>query len=71
MAEIEIGVVASQCLDRRIPDIETLERELAAWERRRNLSGSRINWMFRVQNAREKLGKVYQNPDAERLARAA
>jgi len=71
MAEIEIGVLSSQCLDRRIPSREMLEREVAAWERRRNLSGARINWMFRVHNAREKLGKVYPDPEAERQARAA
>jgi len=71
MAEIEIGVLASQCLDRRIPDREMLKREVAAWRQRRNDSGARITWMFRVENAREKLGKVYPDPEAERLARAA
>ena len=71
MAEIEIGVLASQCLDRRIPDRETLTRETAAWLRIRNNSGARINWMFKVDNAREKLGRVYPDHEAERLKRAA
>jgi transposase len=71
MAEIEIGVLASQCLDRRIPDREMLESEVRAWQRRRNASGARINWMFRVENAREKLGKAYPDPEVERQARAA
>ena len=71
MAEIEIGVLASQCLARRIPDRQTLNRETAAWLRRRNDSGARINWMFKVDNARMKLGKVYPNPKTERLKRAA
>ena len=65
------GLLASQCLDRRIPDQEMLEREVAAWARRPNLSSAHINWMFRIQNAREKLGKVYPDPEAERQAGAA
>jgi len=71
MAEIEIGVLASQCLARRIPDRQTLTRETAAWLRRRNDSGARINWMFKVDHAREKLGKAYPSPEAERFKRAA
>jgi transposase len=59
MAEIEIGVLTSQCLDRRIPDRQTLSRETAAWKRGRNEAKARINWMFRVDHARAKLGKVY------------
>lgn len=59
MVEIEIGVLVRQCLDRRIPDRETLEREIACWQRQRNEAGARIKWMFNVNNAREKLGKAY------------
>jgi len=59
MVEIEIGVMVSQCLDRRIPDKETLIKEIAAWERRRNAAKARINWLFTVDRAREKLGRVY------------
>ena len=59
MVEIEIGVLRRQCLDRRIGDRGTLEREIAAWERRRNASGARINWMFTKETARKKMRRVY------------
>jgi len=59
MVEIEIGVMVRQCLDRRIGDKETLVAEIAAWERRRNADGARIEWMFTVERAREKLGRAY------------
>jgi len=59
MVEIEIGVLKSQCLDRRIADKPTLVREIAAWERARNDSGARIRWMFTVEKAREKMGRSY------------
>jgi len=59
MVEIEIGVLVRQCLDRRIPDRETLAREIAAWQHRRNDAGARVQWMFGIEQAREKLAKVY------------
>jgi transposase len=59
MVEIEIGVLARQCLDRRIPDIETLKAETIAWTGTRNASGANIEWMFDVEAARVKLGKSY------------
>ena len=71
MAEIEIGVLSRQCLDRRIPDKEALVRETTAWERQRNEAGARISWMFRVDHARTKLGKVYPNVENEREKRLA
>ena len=43
MAEIELGVLSGQCLDRRIPNQETLERETDAWQQRRNQEGIRVN----------------------------
>ena len=52
MVEIEIGVLGKQCLDRRIPDRETLQREIAHWERRRNAEGARVEWLFDVQGGR-------------------
>src|SRR5690606_26319650 len=55
MAEIEIGVMVSQCLDRRIPKKEILVAEVQAWERARNRDRARIRWMFTVDRAREKL----------------
>lgn len=59
MVEIEIGVLSQQCLDRRIPDIETLTKEVGAWERQRNAEGATIRWMFTVERAREKMGDAY------------
>ena len=62
MVEIEIGVLNQQCLDRRIPDRETLRNEVAHWQRRRNAQGARVEWMFDVCRAREKLHRVYPKP---------
>jgi transposase len=62
MVEIEIGVMVAQCLDRRIPDKATLISEVSAWQRRRNREKARIKWLFTVQRAREKLGRVYPTP---------
>jgi transposase len=62
MVEIEIGVMVGQCLNRRIPDKPTLIKELAAWERRRNAQQARIEWLFTVERAREKLGHRYPQP---------
>jgi transposase len=62
LVEIEIGVMVAQCLDRRIPDKTTLTKEIAAWERRRNAEQARIKWMFTVERAREKLGRLYPPP---------
>lgn len=59
MVEIEIGVLRSQCLDRRIAAKECLVSEIAAWERQRNASGARIKWMFTTDKARAKMGRAY------------
>lgn len=59
MVEIEIGVMVSQCLDRRIATKKILIAEIAAWERARNRDRARIKWMFTVERAREKLGRSY------------
>ena len=59
MAEIEIGVMNRQCLDRRIPSSEKLARELGAWERTRNAERATIDWMFDVAVARKKLARAY------------
>jgi hypothetical protein len=64
MVEIEIGVLRSQCLDRRIESRERLAAESAEWERQRNQSGARINWMFSTEQARLKLAKAYPKPAA-------
>jgi hypothetical protein len=60
MVEIEIGVLKSQCLDRRIDNRNRLAAELAAWERRRNQNGARINWMFSTEKARAKMARAIQ-----------
>jgi transposase len=62
MVEIEIGVMVAQCLDRRIPDKATLITEIAAWERQRNAQKAHIKWMFTVDRARQKLGRLYPQP---------
>ena len=68
--EIEIGVLRSQCLAGRIPDRETLVREIAAWEQTRNDAGARVHWRFTTAKAREQLGRVYR-PLAEAREEAA
>jgi transposase len=65
MVEIEIGVLRSQCLDRRIGDRKTLEAEIAAWQAQRNAAGARTKWMFSTQRARIKLLRAYPDPDKE------
>lgn len=60
MVEIEIGNMNQQCLDQRIPDWQTLNRELSAWETRRNAQQATIDWLFDVDKARTKLTRAYQ-----------
>ncbi|MFV8756488.1 IS630 family transposase [Nannocystaceae bacterium ST9] len=62
MVEIEISVLKSQCLSGRIPDQDTLDVQTTAWCERRNQTGDRIQWMFRVEDARRKLGRAYPIP---------
>ena len=59
MVEIEISVLAAQCLDRRIESIEQLTTEIAAWEQQRNAACARIKWMFTPEKARAKMGRAY------------
>jgi DDE superfamily endonuclease len=59
MAEIELSVAARQCLDRRIPDIQALRREVAAWQRARNAAAVKADWQFTTADARVKLKKLY------------
>jgi hypothetical protein len=66
MVEIEIGVLRSQCLDRRIATWAKLVSETAAWERQRNASRARIKWMFTTDNARTKMGRAYPQPVGEK-----
>jgi hypothetical protein len=59
MAEIELSHLSRQCLDRRIPDQETLIRETAAWNKNRNEENVVIDWQFTTTDARIKLKKLY------------
>jgi DDE superfamily endonuclease len=59
MAEIELSVLSRQCLDRRIPDQETLKTEIAAWEKRRNENANKVDWHFTTEDARIKLKHLY------------
>jgi transposase len=71
MVEIEIGVLASQCLARRIPDLVTLTAEVAAWITARNQANVTVKWMFGIEQARVKLEHAYpSHSDAARGAAA-
>jgi hypothetical protein len=59
MAESELGVLSSQCLDRRIPDNETLVGEVAGWQGRRNKNHAKADWQFTAADARVKLKRLY------------
>lgn len=59
MAEIELSHLSRQCLDRRISDRETLQKEVKAWAEERNDEGSIANWQFTTEDARIKLLKLY------------
>jgi DDE superfamily endonuclease len=59
MAEIELGILAGQCLRRRIPDQATLAHQTAAWERARNARPRPIAWRFTTADARIKLKRLY------------
>jgi transposase len=62
MVECELSVLVRQCLNRRIPNIETLEKEVSIWENNRNENEVTINWRFKKEDARIKLKKVYPTP---------
>ena len=57
--EVEWSVLVRQCLDRRIGDVTTLMREVAAWEAERNAAGTKVDWRFGVGAARAKLARLY------------
>lgn len=59
MAEIELSVLSRQCLDRRIRDQETLEREVLTWTEDRNQQQTTVNWQFTKQLARKKFQRFY------------
>lgn len=59
MAEIEIGVLNRQCLNRRIDSEQVMGQEVAAWEARRNEDGVNLHWTFIIAVAQAKLRKLY------------
>lgn len=63
MAEIELGILQRQCLDRRLGDRATVEQEVAAWARRRNQAARTIDWRFTAADARIKLKRLYPAHD--------
>jgi hypothetical protein len=59
IAEVEISVLSRQCLARRIGDIETMKREVAAWQQPRNQLRKDVDWRFTTPDARMKLKRLY------------
>jgi hypothetical protein len=59
MAESELGILSSQCLDRRIPDQQVLKDEVGAWVADRNSKHAKANWQFTTADARVKLRRLY------------
>ena len=57
--EIELSVLSRQCLERRIPDQETLKQEITAWEESRNQARATVAWRFTTTDARAKLQRLY------------
>jgi DDE superfamily endonuclease len=63
MAESELGVLSTQCLDRRIPDKPKLIKEVAAWQQNRNKHHAKADWQFTAADARIKLKRLYPQFD--------
>ena len=59
MAEIELSILGRQCLNRRLPDREALQREVSAWEAERNARAAKMEWRFTAEDARIKLKHLY------------
>ena len=62
MVEIELSILAKQCLDRRIGDIETLRAEVLAWVKERNAKRASVQWQFTKNKARDKFKRFYPYP---------
>lgn len=69
-AEIELSILSRQCLNRRIPDKATLQREVAAWAERRNAAGGTVDWRFTTDDARIKLKRLYPKIHASQSTRS-
>jgi len=61
MAEGELAVLSNQCLDQRLGNVQVVQSEIAAWEQQRNDVHATINWRFTIEDARVKLGRLYQS----------
>ncbi len=59
IAEIELRVLTGQCLNRRIPDKQTLKQEVAQWQDQRNFLQAKVDWRFSTDDARIKLKRLY------------
>jgi len=59
MAEIELNVLTSQCLDRRIDNIDFIRTEVMAWQNFRNNKNAKVKWQFTMADARIKLRRLY------------
>jgi hypothetical protein len=59
IAEIELSALTRQCLNRRMGDLETLKREISAWETNRNLKTKSVDWHFTTDDARGRLKSLY------------
>jgi transposase len=59
MAEIALSILSRQCFNRGIPDQETLKKEIASWQGKRNAGAQSMEWRFTNEDARVKLKKLY------------
>lgn len=59
MAEIELSALVRQCLERRIPDTQTLTQEVRSWQQQRNDEAVKVQWQFKITDARTKLKHLY------------
>ena len=59
MAELEFSILGRQCLNRRLPDRDSLAREVAAWQRRRNRERVTAQWRFTLADARTRMCRLY------------
>jgi DDE superfamily endonuclease len=65
LAEIELAALHGQCLERRIPDLPTLQHEVTAWAERRNARRQTIAWSFTADDAYARLRHVYPVPEQD------
>jgi hypothetical protein len=59
MVEIELSILVRPCLGQRLGDIPALQRQVMAWQDRRNAKKATVHWQFSVENARTKLKRLY------------